>query len=207
MANETPTDARFDEATVKQLTSTDTIHARMLYKEPFTFRPTHTLWLRANDKPAVRDASLAFWRRIKLVPFAVRITPREQIKDLGEQLQLEASGILNWAIAGCLEWQNRGLAAPEIVLNATNEYRKEEDVIGEFVEARCRVRDRVWTPTSELYQAFMSWWAETRGMRVAVMSSKAFGRALERRGKLQPAKQHGARGWLGIELLTVTVRR
>ncbi len=206
MANETPTDARFDEATVKQLTSTDTVHARELYHEPFSFRPTHTLWLRANDKPAVRDTSIAFWRRIKLIPFVVRITPREQVKNLGEQLQAEASGILNWAITGCLEWQRLGLAAPARVVSATNEYRKEEDVIGEFVEACCREREGVWTATAHLYQAFTSWWIETRGMRTALMSSKAFGRALERRGNLTPAKQRGARGWLGIGLLSVTVR-
>jgi putative DNA primase/helicase len=200
MANETPTDARFDEATVKQLTSTDTVHARMLYKEPFTFRPTHTLWLRANDKPAVRDASLAFWRRIKLIPFAVRITREEQIKDLGEQLKAEASGILNWAVAGALEWRRRGLAAPEIVMNATQQYQHEEDVIGEFFEARCRRVEKAWTSTADLYREFSSWWMETRGTRAAVMSTKAFGRALERRGKLTARKLHGNRGWLGIAL-------
>jgi putative DNA primase/helicase len=200
MANETPTDARFDEATVKQLTSTDTIHARRLYQEPFTFRPTHTLWLRANDKPTVRDASVAFWRRIRFIPFTVCITPQEQIKDLGAQLLREASGILAWAVAGCMDWQRDGMAAPKSVLLATAQYRQEEDVIGEFISARCRIRQQEWTATAALYQNYFDWSAETRGPRTTVMSPKAFGRALERRGKLQSRKQQGVRGWSGIGL-------
>lgn len=200
MANETPTDARFDEATVKQLTSTDTIHARRLYQEPFTFRPTHTLWLRANDKPTVRDASVAFWRRIKLIPFAVRITAKERVKDLGEQLLAEASGILNWAIAGALVWRRRGLAAPERVVNATKEYQHEEDVIGEFLDAHCELSVDRWTATADLYAEFTTWWTVTRGARATALSIKAFGRALERRGGLVSAKRQGVRGWRGITL-------
>ena len=42
-------------------------------------------------------------------------------------------GILNWAIAGCLAWQQVGLAPPAKVQAATESYRKEQDVIGQFI--------------------------------------------------------------------------
>jgi putative DNA primase/helicase len=95
-----------------------------------------------------------------------------------------------------------GLAAPPGVLSATKKYQHEEDVIGEFIEARCNVREGAWEATAVLYRAFGSWWMDTRAARAAPLSSKAFGRALERRGKLTPRKQRGARGWSGIELRT-----
>ena len=35
--------------------------------------------------------------------------------DLAEKLMSELSGILNWAVQGCLDWQEHGLQTPLIV--------------------------------------------------------------------------------------------
>jgi putative DNA primase/helicase len=41
---------RLAESKVKQLTGNDTVTARVLYSEPFTFRPEFKLWLSTNKK-------------------------------------------------------------------------------------------------------------------------------------------------------------
>jgi excisionase family DNA binding protein len=66
----------------------------------------------------------AIWRRIKLVPFEVRIPEHEKDKKLPEKLRAERSGILlAWAVRGCLDWHKNGLGEPEEVRAATEAYR------------------------------------------------------------------------------------
>src|SRR2546425_283931 len=83
------------------------------------FRPQCKLWLSANHRPAIRDTSHAMWRRVRLIPFAVTIPPEERVKDLAEQLQAEADGILSWMVSGAVEWKRFGLGDPESVTEAT----------------------------------------------------------------------------------------
>ena len=46
-----------------------------------------------------------------------------------DELRKEWEGILAWCVRGCLEWQQDGLKPPPIVIQATSEYRREEDLI------------------------------------------------------------------------------
>ena len=82
----------------------------------------------------VRGTDTGIWRRLRLVPFTVRIPDERKDTALAGKLLAELPGILNWALAGCLEWQRRGLVAPECVRTATEDYRHEEDVVGQFLE-------------------------------------------------------------------------
>lgn len=69
------------------------------------------------------------WRRIKLVPFDVKIPPERQDKDLLNKLKTELPGILVWAVDGCLKWLKNGLSIPDEVTAATAAYKGEMDVI------------------------------------------------------------------------------
>jgi putative DNA primase/helicase len=199
-AVEAPGDKSFDESVLKQLTGGDTITARRLYEEHFEFRPTHKLFLAANHKPHVNEQTEAFWRRIRLIPFTVYIPPEKRDRDIKTKLSRELSGILNWAIEGCLSWQRDGLGEPLIVQQATKSYREEEDLIGEFIVATCQITEKAWVSTSDLYQAFTSWWRETRGVHARPPQARWFGRALGERPELKAAKRHRVRGWRGIAL-------
>ena len=66
------------------------------------------------------------------------VAPHEAKKDpyLGDKLKTEASGILAWLVRGCLTWQKEGLNAPDVVQAATASYRKDEDIIGRFIDER-----------------------------------------------------------------------
>ena len=127
---------------MKVLTGSDSITARFLYKEHFTFTPTAKFWLAFNHKPRVSDDSHGFWRRVRLIPFLHKFEAGAQDKELMGKLRAEAPGILAWAVQGCLKWQQEGLGMPEVVKAATESYREEMDIIGQFLEERCVVDPR-----------------------------------------------------------------
>lgn len=127
----------FAESLVKQLTGGDVISARFLYGEFFEFLPTHKILLATNHKPVIRGSDFAIWRRIKMLPFEVTIPPNEQDKTLEQKLRDELPGILNWALDGCLSWQDGGLLEPDEILAATNAYRGEMNLLATWIEMRC----------------------------------------------------------------------
>lgn len=102
---------RLNEQLIKDITGGDTIEGRRLYQEAFTFKPQFKPWMYGNHKPEIRGTDNAIWSRVRLVPFEVSFEGREDRK-LPAKLEAELSGILNWAIAGCLQWQQDGLNPP-----------------------------------------------------------------------------------------------
>jgi putative DNA primase/helicase len=87
----------------------------------------------------------------------VRISAEERDLDLPEKLRGEWSGILQWAIDGCLAWQKGGLAPPSVVVNATVEYLESEDAIALWLEERCIVRPSHYTTLNELFTSWAAW--------------------------------------------------
>ena len=57
--SESAEDRRLAVERVKVLTGGDTISARQLYGQPFTFRPSHTIVLVTNHRPRVGDDGTA----------------------------------------------------------------------------------------------------------------------------------------------------
>jgi putative DNA primase/helicase len=194
---ETGSGKRFAEAMLKQYTGGDTISARFLHAEFFTFKPQFKIFLASNHKPIIRGQDVAIWERIYLIPFTAYIPPEERDKKLGEKLRSEADGILRWAVEGCLMWQRDGLNPPDIVRAATEEYRQEMDVLGEFIEDRCIIQEGVRVSNVDLWNAYMDWCEENKERYP--LSRRDFKKELERRG-LEQKRKH-TRYWLGIGLL------
>ena len=132
-ASESCEAARLDEARVKSLTGGDTITARHLFGKHFSFSPVGKIVLAANHRPRVTDDSLAFWRRCHVLPFAQSFTGPAADLTLVDQLRAEASGILNWMLAGCLAWQHDGLQPPTAVQLASDNYRAANDPLAGWV--------------------------------------------------------------------------
>jgi putative DNA primase/helicase len=197
-AVETGEGRRLDEPLVKHLTGGDAINARKLYGQPFTFQPTHTLWLATNHRPEIRGSDAAIWRRVQLVPFNVTIPRAEQDPDLLDKLTEEAAGILTWALIGCARWQTNGLQPPRAVEDATSDYREEMDVLGAFIGDCCIVAERERARAGDLYARF-GYWATANGER-EVPAQKAFGMRLRERGFTDSRGAKGVRYWNGIGL-------
>ncbi|MCE9556758.1 MAG: DUF5906 domain-containing protein [Planctomycetes bacterium] len=176
---ETEENRRLAEGLVKELTGGDTIKARRMREDFWSFKPSHTAILITNHKPVVRGTDLGIWRRLRLIPFTVTIAADKQDKRLAEKLQAEASGILRWLVDGCLAWQMDGLGEPEEVVEATAGYRSEMDVLAEFMGDCCTTGAAFKVRAGDLYGAYVKW-CEGRGEHP--QSGRAFGTAMTERG-------------------------
>ncbi|MGH9121804.1 MAG: DNA primase family protein, partial [Acidimicrobiales bacterium] len=150
---------RFDESLVKWLTGGDTLKARRMRENFWEFKPTHKLWVGTNHKPRITGTDEGIWRRVHLIPFDVTIPPEERDPRLPGVLRRELPGILRWAVQGCLEWQECGLMAPDRVNQATELYRYESDVFGQFLHECCTEKPGFTVVGPALYGAYDSWCA------------------------------------------------
>lgn len=196
VANETQSSDRLDEQLVKILVSRERIAARPLYGDYFEFLPTHALWVRGNHKPIVTGDDHGIWRRIQLIPFMRTFSQEEIDPHLEEKLAGEADGILTWLVEGCLEWQQHGLNPPTAVLNASNQYRKESDVLGQWIEDECDTDPSFRCLERTVYGAYSNWCSQN-GLRP--MTKAMFTRKLLERGCAQ-AWINRDRAYVGISL-------
>ena len=191
-ASETDEGQRFSAARVKWLSGADTLTGRYPYsKQNIAFSPTHLLCLLTNSKPHAPATDFAFWERLMLVEFPLSfvdrapqaINERRVDKGLKERLRKELPGILAWLVRGCLKWQELGgLEPPVKVRDAVDAYRKDEDMMADFVEACCVVHPEDpkahRTVARELYDVF-SWWFKKEISQKKNFSQKAFGKLMK----------------------------
>lgn len=198
-ASESKAGGSLNETVIKEITGGDPISVRFLYKEFFTYTPTYKLWLSTNHKPWIQGADHAIWRRMRLIPFEVRISDEEADRALPQKLMNELSGILNWAVNGCLSWQKEGLIVPEEVRSATEEYRCENDVFLEFLEEHCEPDKTSEVSNKQLYGVYWHWCSENKEHP---LSRRAFGLRLRERG-FEQRKSNGNRIWIGLRLKNI----
>lgn len=130
---------RLQEGLIKELTGGEPILVRALHSDFVEVRPQFKLTISGNHKPEIRGTDDGIWRRVMLVPFDVQIPEAERDPDLGKKLWEERSGILNWLMAGLLNFLEIGLDVPTVVSDATREFREESDPVGAFLESCCVV--------------------------------------------------------------------
>lgn len=184
------------EGLAKAIGGCDKLTGRFLHGELFDFMPELKFFLITNHKPIIRGTDEGIWRKIRLVPFTVRIPDEEVDKDLPEKVKAELPGILNWAVQGCLEWQMEGLEMPEEVRQATEEYREDMDVLGDFLRICCELDVKAVFPNQEFYDAYRIWCTADK---VNPMSQRAFTARLEER-EFTKKKTKKGRIWFGLRL-------
>jgi putative DNA primase/helicase len=198
-ATESERGAKLAEAFIKAVTGGDRVTARFLHQEYFDFIPAFKLWLATNHRPEIASGGKAIWKRIRLIPFEVKVAPDQIDPDLKTKLLAEAPGILAWMVRGCLEWQRIGLREPTSIADANASYEEDEDVLGAFLEDRAILESGVWCGASELYAAFADW-AKAHGEEV--LSAKAFSQAMAERVGIRRGRQGGTgkKGFVGVRL-------
>lgn len=151
---------------VKSMTGDDVISGRTLYEKNLVeFNATFKLWLAVNHLPIITDTTNSIWDRMKSIPFNARFTTVEDVKEgdkikdlnLGTKLRSELSGILKWAIEGCLLWQKENLGDPCEVKDLRNHYREEQDIVGRFLEEKVEKVKGEQAPIGPMYSAFIQW--------------------------------------------------
>jgi putative DNA primase/helicase len=197
-ASETDRGKHLAEGTVKEITGGDTVTARFLNKEFFSFKPLFKLLLITNNKPVIKGTDNGIWRRIHLLPFTVSFDGAKKDPLLPEKLKEEAAGILEWMLEGCEMWQIHGLRPPEAVTAATTAYKKEQDTLAEFIEECCIKETGAETGKADVYKAYVKW-AESNGEHP--MKQRTLTTALEERGWLESKSRKEGRSWDGWKLV------
>lgn len=195
--NETQSGDRLDEQIVKQIAGRELISARFLHKEYFDFWPTAKPWLRTNHKPIITGEDDGIWRRLMLIPFSRKFAEHERDPYLEQKLLAERDGILAWMVRGCLDWQKRGLKPSRTVRADTATYRKDSDLLGEFLEDRTALGNDDRTEQSALFAAYRNW-HEAGGTRAG--SKASLTRKMKERG-FSEARSNGKRYYMGLHLV------
>jgi putative DNA primase/helicase len=189
---------RLSEPLIKQITGNDRMTARFLYGEYFNFTPTFKIFMASNHKPVIKGTDYGIWRRIRLIPFITKIPEEKQDKYLEKKLMKESAGILNWIIEGAVRWCNEGLITPNIITSATDEYRGEMDVIGNFLKEQCLLIPDKYVKAREFFKCYQDWCIEHNEHAV---SERFLGLRLKELGLNQKRNADG-RYWAGIVLKT-----
>ncbi|CAG0976244.1 hypothetical protein GEOBC_01554 [Geobacteraceae bacterium] len=197
---ETGQGKRLNEVLIKSMTGGDRIRANFMHQDTFEFRPEFKVWLSTNHKPVITGTDLGIWRRIRLIPFAVKIPDEERDGAFKARLREPAAlaGILNWAIQGALLWQREGLKPPQEVSDATQAYREEMDVLAAWISDCCVVNKRAEAKAADLYASYTGW-CDAQGEKPE--SQRSFGLRLTERGLDRRRGTAGAHRWFGIGLL------
>lgn len=202
VAQETQKGRRWDETKIKALTGGDKITARFMRQDFFDFTPMFKLFIAGNHKPRLSSVDEAMRRRLLLVPFTVQIPVAERDPDLPRKLQAEWPAILRWAVDGCLEWQQTGLAPPQIVRDATESYFADQDHLQQWLDD-C-TQDAGPFAFTRIRDLFSSWrtWCEDRNLKSG--SASALSEALADRGFVK--KREAGTGQRGFAHLITKTR-
>ena len=187
---------------LKRMTGGESLRCERKFEHGFNFRPQYKLWLCGNHEPEISDTTNSIWNRLKKIPFTVKISADERIKDYDTKLVKEHNAaILAWLVKGCLEWQRVGLGESPEIKEATQTYRDSQDVLHDFLTECCFEQASATCFKSELYKAYEKW-CDDNGDKYA-LGKKTFNARIAEKGFFG-----GDRGtsnkpmWRGLRLLT-----
>lgn len=126
---------RLDAGRIKQLTGGDTVNARFLGENSFTFKSVAHITANANSLPEVNDMTVFWSGRVLVVPFTRHFEEWEQDPRLKAKMSTEEarSGILNWMLEGLRKYQQDRLKTSAAMQRALDEYRYESDKLSRFI--------------------------------------------------------------------------
>jgi putative DNA primase/helicase len=183
-ASETEEGRAWAESRIEQLTGGDPVSAQFMRRDFFTFMPIFKPFFIGNHKPALKSVDDAIKRRLQLLPFMFK--PISPDPEMEEKLRQELPRIFRWMINGCLDWQDEGLARPDIVVEDTRDYCANQDALGQRLATECESEPETMSGDhaneAKYSQLFGSWktWCKENGEEEG--SVKSLSQALVKRG-------------------------
>jgi putative DNA primase/helicase len=180
---ELPKDAPLKAETIKKLTGGERWPVRTMYKGYFEFKPTAKPHMSGNGEPKFDGSDGGMRRRLIIVEWSVTLAEEKHrdFEDVVVGIAGGASGILNWLIAGALDFLNNGLVISEDVLKTTAAHFAEMDPCQQYIDAHVRpdpggpgVKGRA------MYEGYKAW-AEVNG--AAKMHETRFGLIMKKKLK------------------------
>jgi len=197
IASESNEKGRLNEVAVKRFVGSEKLKARMMRQDFFEFDVQFKLVLMTNHRPIIEGDDYGIWRRLHLVPFNAIFKGDKRDSTLQAKLDHELPAILRWCVDGCLEWQRIGLAAPDIVKQATAQYRADQDVLRDFFTEKCVFNPQAQVTAKTLYTNYENW---SRDNGEHAKSAKWLWPKLQERG-VRKEKQNTGALYRGIGLV------
>ncbi len=177
ISSEIEESAHWAESRIKSMTGDETLTARFMQKDFFTFRVSHKHLIAGNFKPRLKGDDFAMVRRMVLVPFMQKFEGARRDNNLPDKLKAEYGGIMAWFVEGARKWASSGLAIPESVVTASREYMSENNDLDLWMAECCKQARDAADLSSNLYDSFSSW-KQRQGEHAP--SAKSFSQRLER---------------------------
>ena len=149
---------RLDTSVVKKLCSTDDVYAEKKYKDPFSFRPSHTVILYTNHLPRVGTNDKGTWDRLICIPFNARLRGMKgEIPNYADHLFTHCGGaVLKWIVEGAQRFiaNEYKIELPQCVVEAVQKYRADNDWLQSFLYDCCEVERTKRERSSDLYNRY-----------------------------------------------------
>jgi P4 family phage/plasmid primase-like protien len=206
-ADETDDNNELQLGFMKELTGGDQISTRGLYKDQMWFTPQFTLILLCNILPKIRSDDEGTWRRILVVPFMSRFVdnpdpndPYQHKKDLRltEKMHTWKEVFMYVLLSYFKLVKKEGLHPPPVVVQASEEYRIQNDIVGEFVSECIAQKEGGHIGIGRIHSHYKTW------MKIAhqgaeVLSQNVFSKAFKNK---VPNHSMTGRGITNIELIS-----
>lgn len=177
ISSEIEESAHWAESRIKSMTGDETLTARFMRQDFFTFKISHKHVIAGNFKPRLKGDDFAMVRRMVLIPFEQTFEGARRDNNLPEKLKAEYGGILAWFVEGARKWAETGLAIPAAVTEASKAYMAEHNDLDLWANECCVQGKQYSSSVGDLYASF-ALWKVASGERAP--SVKSFSQRLER---------------------------
>jgi putative DNA primase/helicase len=201
--------AVWDGETIKQVTGSLITARGSGDRTEVTYRPRFKLHPECNILPRAPSDDRGFRRRFKLFQWKVRLPLAGEpghmpIDAVLAKLSAERSGILNWLIAGAIEWlETRTIPQPSEIAGVLSDFWSASSPMGDWMDEWCDTTNpEAVTYAKDLWDHFKTW-KDGNGLEdEPPKTTTAFGNALRDK---QFTRKKDPRGLIlrkGIRLLT-----
>lgn len=207
VADEPKKGSTWDGERIKQVTGSRIVARAPNALEDITYTPRWQLIVECNQIPNAPSDDRGFRRRFKLFPWMKTYGVTEGLTDelphiVEKRLMGQASGILNWMIAGAIEWLTTGdIPEPEASRAATSSFWSAGSAMSEWLMDRCDISDPAAScGSTELYEDFKAFCAERGDDPDKVMNQTLFGKGLTEAQLYVSRDARGRKVRMGVRL-------
>jgi P4 family phage/plasmid primase-like protien len=202
---------KINEGILKEMTGSDPIQGRHLYKDTVTYVPQFTLAVCCNDLPTFKSNDEGTWRRVRLCRFMACFVDADEAEDK----KLENPNVVHWFPKNkklgdrMKDWvptftsmlvervkQTKGeVRTCEVVLRESKKYRNDQDVLVLFRQERLHEVSGEWLNITVAWQDFQDWYRESYPGRRSMPDRKELRASLERVMGVYKSHTRGWKNW------------
>lgn len=167
---------------MKELSGSDWVYARPLFRDPIRFKPQFKLVLTCNKLPHIDSTDGGTWRRLRVTPWESEFVDLDKnglfygqkLKenqfpkdyDIYDKLQ-QWKGVFMWLLVTKYyeqyKKQDCKLYEPEKVLAFTNKYKRDSDIYMEYLDENLikTGNKKDYENVDVIYNAFKFWYKES----------------------------------------------